>query len=69
MTDYHVKGQPAASTYVREKGGVTFHTNHGTPCIYLKKIMFPNSKGRDILIIGGGPIGLLGAAISKALGK
>ena len=29
----HVKGQPAASTYVQEKGGVTCDTNRGTPCI------------------------------------
>ena len=28
----HVKGQPAMSTYVREKGDVTCHTNRGTPC-------------------------------------
>ena len=28
----HVKGQPAASTYIREKGGVTCYTNRGTPC-------------------------------------
>ena len=28
----HVKGQPAASTYVQEKGGVTCDTNRGTPC-------------------------------------
>ena len=36
----HVKGQPAASTYVREKGGVTFDTIHVTPCIlnYIKKV-------------------------------
>ena len=33
MPDHHVKGQPAASTYIREKGGVTFDTYHGTPCI------------------------------------
>ena len=30
----HVKGQPAASTYVQEKGGVTCYTNHETPCNY-----------------------------------
>ena len=29
----HVKGQPDSSTYVQEKGGVTFDTNRGTPCI------------------------------------
>ena len=32
MPIHHVKGQPAASTYVREKGGVTFYTNRVTPC-------------------------------------
>ena len=32
MSDHHAKGQPAASTYVREKGRVTFDTNHDTPC-------------------------------------
>ena len=30
----HVKGQPAASKYVREKGYVTFDTYRGTPCSY-----------------------------------
>ena len=34
MPDHHVKGQPAASTYVREKGCVTFDTNRDTPCKY-----------------------------------
>ena len=29
---HHVKGQHAASPYVREKGGVTCYTNRGTPC-------------------------------------
>ena len=33
MPVHYVKGQPAVSTYVREKGGVTFDTNHGTPCM------------------------------------
>ena len=33
MFDHHVKGQPAASTYVREKVGVTCDTNHETPCM------------------------------------
>ena len=33
MPDHHVKGEPAASTYVRKKGDVTFYTNCGTPCI------------------------------------
>ena len=28
----HVEGQPAAATYVREKGDVTFDTNRETPC-------------------------------------
>ena len=30
---HHVKGQPAAPTYVRKKGCVTFDTNRDTPCI------------------------------------
>ena len=34
MPQHHVKGQPAASTYVREKGCVTCDTNHDTPCIF-----------------------------------
>ena len=32
MPDHHVKGQPAAPTYVREKGCLTFDTNRETPC-------------------------------------
>ena len=35
MPVQHVKGQPAASTYVREKGCLKCHTNRGTPCSYL----------------------------------
>ena len=35
MPDHHMKGQPAASTYVRKKGCVTFDTNRDTPCIYV----------------------------------
>ena len=34
MPVHHVKGQPAASTYVREKGCLTFYSNHGAPCSY-----------------------------------
>ena len=34
MPDHHVKGQPAASTYVRKKGCITFDTNRETPCIF-----------------------------------
>ena len=33
MPDHHVKGQPAASTYVRKKGCVTCDTNRDTPCM------------------------------------
>ena len=29
---HHVKGQPAAPTYVRKKACVTFDTNRDTPC-------------------------------------
>ena len=36
----HVKGQPAASTYVREKGGVTCYTNRETPCRYYMVIVY-----------------------------
>ena len=32
MPVQHVKGQPAASTYVREKGGVKKYSNRDTPC-------------------------------------
>ena len=32
MLVHHVKGQPPASTYVREKVGVTCDTNRETPC-------------------------------------
>ena len=32
MPDHHAKGQPPASTYVREKVGVTCDTNRETPC-------------------------------------
>ena len=32
MPVHHVKGQPGTSTYVREKGRITFHTNRVTPC-------------------------------------
>ena len=32
MPDHHVKGQPAASTYVREKGCIKKDSNRETPC-------------------------------------
>ena len=32
MPDHHVKGQPAAAMYVREKGRLTFDTHRETPC-------------------------------------
>ena len=32
MPVHHVKGQPAVSTYVWEKGCITFDTNRDTPC-------------------------------------
>ena len=35
MPVHHVKGQPAASTYVREKGGVKIVMDLWTPCIYI----------------------------------
>ena len=35
MPVQHVKGQPAASTYVREKGGVKIHVDLWTPCTLL----------------------------------
>ena len=38
MPDHHEKGQPAASTHVREKGGVTFYTNCKSPCRWKIKI-------------------------------
>ena len=34
IPDHHVKGQPAAPTYVREKGCLKSHSNRETPCIY-----------------------------------
>ena len=34
MPVHHVKGQPAASTYVREKGGVKNPVDLWTPCSY-----------------------------------
>ena len=32
MPVHHVKGQPAAPTYVQKKRCFTFHTNRETPC-------------------------------------
>ena len=32
MPDHHVKGQPAASMFVREKGCVKCYTFRDTPC-------------------------------------
>ena len=46
MLVHHVKGQPALSTYVREKGGVTCYTNRGTPC---SKLLDQIQKG-DIVM-------------------
>ena len=34
MPNHHMKGQPATSTYVREKGGVKKDSNRETPCRY-----------------------------------
>ena len=45
MPDHHVKGQHAASTYVREKGGVTCDTICVTPCSLLSF-----STGTQIMI-------------------
>ena len=39
MPVHHVKGQPAVSEYVREKGGVTCYTNRGTPCRILAHVI------------------------------
>ena len=36
MPDHHVKGQPAAPTYVREKGCLKKDSNRETPCIKTK---------------------------------
>ena len=52
MPVQHVKGQPAASTYVREKGCLTFDTNRETPCsstvqIQAEKVPDPFGK-KDI---------------------
>ena len=33
IPDHHVKGQPAAPTYVREKGCLKSHSNREIPCI------------------------------------
>ena len=33
MPDHHVKGQPTASTYVREKGCLKNNSNRDTLCI------------------------------------
>ena len=59
MPDHHVKGQPAASAYVREKGRVTFHTNRATPCscsnatdkswLGVSSIIFCQNPGPQIL--------------------
>ena len=35
MPDHHVKGQPAASTYVRENGCIKKDSNRDAPCIFL----------------------------------
>ena len=35
MPVQHVKGQPAASTYVQEKGGVKIGVDLRTPCSWL----------------------------------
>ena len=32
MPNHHVKGQPAASTFAREKGCFTYYTHRKTPC-------------------------------------
>ena len=34
VPNHHVKGQPATSTYVREKGGVKKDSNRETHCIF-----------------------------------
>ena len=40
MPDHHVKGQPTASTYVREKGCIKNNSNRDTPC----RMWEPDSK-------------------------
>ena len=47
MPDHHIKGEPAASMYVREKGCLTFYTNRETPCIWL--FLLPNIRIRPKL--------------------
>ena len=38
MPVHHVKGQPAASTYVLEKRGISFYSNCVTPCSSIDQI-------------------------------
>ena len=40
MPDHHVKGQPAAPTYVREKGCLKSYSNRETPCSSKKEENF-----------------------------
>ena len=50
MPIHHVKGQPAASTYVREKGCVKKYSNRDTPCTMQKEFMlgFNHSNARFV---------------------
>ena len=45
MPNHHMKGQPATSTYVREKGGVKKDSNRETPCSIAITINISNFKG------------------------
>ena len=45
----HVKGQPAAATYVRKRG-VAFHTNRGTPSSKIFSLRFEfGERKREII--------------------
>ena len=48
MPFHHIKGEPSSSTYVREKGGLTFYTNRETPCSFILSILTISSSLHDL---------------------
>ena len=55
MPDHHIKGQPAAATYVREKGCIKCHTIRYTPCIIILRLISLRGHVCESSIILGEP--------------
>ena len=69
----HVKGQPAASTYVQKKGCPTCDTNRGTPCSSALRVVAVGSAVAAIRVVSVAKVDAAGKAVAalrvNAMGK